>query len=86
MKIRVPKTDAEIARMEHADGALIADRLAQLDREWDVERVLQANASTLVMIGVPSTLRSPGDICFCRSRCLHFSRSTRCRAGVHPFL
>lgn len=46
------QTDAEIARMEHADGALIADRLAQLDREWDVERVLQANASTLVMIGV----------------------------------
>jgi hypothetical protein len=26
-------------------------RLAALDREWDIERVLQANASTLVVLG-----------------------------------
>jgi hypothetical protein len=30
----------------------IGNRLKKLDREWDIERVLEANASTLVLIGV----------------------------------
>jgi len=30
----------------------IADRLGELDREWDVERVLEANAATLAFSGV----------------------------------
>jgi hypothetical protein len=35
---------------EHPDR--IGHRLAELDREWDVERALQANASTLALAGV----------------------------------
>jgi len=34
------------------DPSCIDERLAQLDREWDVERVLQANASALTMTGI----------------------------------
>jgi hypothetical protein len=29
----------------------IQDRLAELDREWDIERALEANASSLVVLG-----------------------------------
>lgn len=46
------RTDAEILRLEKASDEDIAERLRELDREWDVERLLQANASTLVMTGV----------------------------------
>ena len=29
----------------------IPERLAELDREWDIERLLEANASTLALLG-----------------------------------
>jgi hypothetical protein len=46
------RSDAEILRLEAASDEEIAARLEELDHEWDVERLLQANASTLVMAGV----------------------------------
>ena len=45
-------TDARVARLESAKPVELEARLDELDREWDIERLLQANASTLVMIGV----------------------------------
>ena len=45
-------TDAWIAGLEDSESVELEARLDELDREWDIERVLQANASTLVMIGV----------------------------------
>ena len=45
------ETDAILARLERAQPVEIEARLAELDREWDVERLLQANASTLVTLG-----------------------------------
>src|SRR5512134_2404636 len=45
------QTDAVVASLEGAQPVEFDVRLAQLDREWDVERLLQANASTLVTIG-----------------------------------
>src|SRR5688572_1107565 len=45
------RSDANVARLERAQPVEIEARLAELDREWDIERLLQANASTLVMIG-----------------------------------
>lgn len=30
----------------------IEQRLAELDQEWDIERTLEANASTLILLGV----------------------------------
>lgn len=45
------KTRQSIAR--HAGGTEgTGERLRKLDREWDIERVLEANASTLVVVGV----------------------------------
>ena len=35
-----------------ADRKWIDQRLKELDREWDIERALEANASTLVVAGV----------------------------------
>jgi hypothetical protein len=35
---------------ENPEG--IEERLKQLDREWDMERVLEANASSLVILGI----------------------------------
>lgn len=46
------RTDAELVRLESAGDDEIADRLRELDDEWDVERLLQVNASVLVMLGV----------------------------------
>lgn len=46
------RTDAEVVRLESASEEEIAERLHELDDEWDVERLLQVNASTLVMLGV----------------------------------
>jgi hypothetical protein len=46
------RTDAEIVRMEGASSRDVQMRLRTLDREWDVERVLQANAATIVLLGL----------------------------------
>jgi len=46
------QTDARVARLEGSEPVEIHARLDQLDHEWDIERVLQLNASSLVMIGV----------------------------------
>jgi hypothetical protein len=49
-----------VARLRSADDARISDRLAELDQEWDVERVLELNAATLTLVGVAlSRLHSP---------------------------
>jgi hypothetical protein len=46
------RADAEVLRLEGAAGAEVAARLRELDGEWDVERVLQANAAALALLGV----------------------------------
>lgn len=46
------RTDAEVVRLEGASDEEIVQRLRELDREWDIERTLQANASVLAMTGV----------------------------------
>lgn len=45
------RSDAEVARLEGADAARFAERLQELDREWDIERTLQTNAATLALVG-----------------------------------
>jgi hypothetical protein len=55
-----PETNARIhqetlAALERAAArgpAGIAERLEQLDREWDIERAIEANASSLMLIGL----------------------------------
>jgi hypothetical protein len=46
------RTYAQLARLEKADPVEIDARLAELDREWGIERVLQANAGTIVLASV----------------------------------
>jgi hypothetical protein len=45
------ETEQNVARYA-ADPAAIERRLAELDREWDIERTLEANAATLALVGV----------------------------------
>jgi hypothetical protein len=45
------RADASIARLEGAGAVELEARFNELDREWDVERLLQANASVLVVAG-----------------------------------
>jgi hypothetical protein len=45
------QTDARLAGLEDGKAVEFRARLAELDREWDIERLLQANASTLVVLG-----------------------------------
>jgi hypothetical protein len=45
-------TDALVTRLEGAEPVELQARLHELDREWDIERLLQANASILVVLGV----------------------------------
>jgi hypothetical protein len=45
-------TDASIASVSTLSRAAIEQRMAELDREWDVERLLEVNASTLALTGL----------------------------------
>jgi hypothetical protein len=45
------RADAEVARLQDAKPVEYEARLASLEREWDIERLLQANASSLVVAG-----------------------------------
>jgi hypothetical protein len=45
------ETDARVAALAAAAPAAIDARLEALDREWDIERLLQANAGTLALTG-----------------------------------
>ena len=45
------RTDQSIARCAAARPEAIDRRLAELDREWDTERTLEANAATLTAVG-----------------------------------
>lgn len=46
------QTEANVARYATAGREAIDRRLAELDREWDIERTLEANAATAVLVGV----------------------------------
>lgn len=46
------QTDENVARYSAAGPAAIEQRLTELDREWDIERTLEANAATAVLLGV----------------------------------
>lgn len=45
-------TDRNVEQLSHASPAEIDRRLAELDQEWDIERVLQANASFISILGI----------------------------------
>jgi len=45
------QTEANVARFATADPTTITSRLAELDREWDIERTLEANAAALTVGG-----------------------------------
>jgi hypothetical protein len=46
------ETDANIARYSSLSHPEILSRIRRLDQEWDIERVLQVNASTLALAGL----------------------------------
>lgn len=46
------QTEARVARCADAGIEAIERRLAELDREWDIERLLETNAATASLIGL----------------------------------
>ncbi|MDD5578010.1 MAG: hypothetical protein PHY16_01860 [Methylobacter sp.] len=46
------QTDINIQRYKVKNKAEILERIKMLDKEWDVERVLEVNASTLALTGL----------------------------------
>src|SRR5436305_9694744 len=46
------QTEANVARFADADPETIDRRLAELDREWDIERTLEANAAGVSLAGL----------------------------------
>jgi hypothetical protein len=46
------QTEATIARCAAAGPAAIEQRLAELEAEWDIERMLEANAATVSLLGL----------------------------------
>jgi hypothetical protein len=44
-------TEQRIAELKDAGRAAIENRLAELDSEWDIERVLEAHAAGAVLVG-----------------------------------
>lgn len=49
---RIREETESRVRWYEARPWLIGERLAELDREWDIERALEANAATLALTGV----------------------------------
>jgi hypothetical protein len=45
------RTRANVAGYSQAGPAAVARRLRELDHEWDIERVLEANAASAVLLG-----------------------------------
>lgn len=45
------QTERNVARIAAEGPAAVARRLAELDREWDIERTLEGNAATVILIG-----------------------------------
>jgi hypothetical protein len=45
------QTDANIARTLTAGPAAIRQRLTELEREWDIERLLETDASSAILVG-----------------------------------
>lgn len=46
------RTEENISRYTTAGPEAIDRRLEELDREWDIERTLEANAATVALIGL----------------------------------
>ncbi len=46
------QTEANVARLAQAGPAAIERRLVELDREWDIERTLEANAASVSLVGL----------------------------------
>jgi hypothetical protein len=46
------RTEANLRRYEGREPAAITRRIAELDREWDIERVLESNAGALALTGL----------------------------------
>ena len=46
------QTEQNVLRVVRGGPQAIQQRLLELDREWDIERALEANASTAVLAGV----------------------------------
>jgi hypothetical protein len=46
------QTEQRIAKLKHAGAVAIERRLQELDAEWDIERLLEANAATASLIGL----------------------------------
>ena len=54
------QTDANILHYANASSEVIDERIEQLDREWDIDRLLGANRSTLALAGVGLILGATG--------------------------
>jgi hypothetical protein len=46
------QTEANVARYQSSSRSEIQARLDELDKEWDVERTIEANASTIILAGL----------------------------------
>lgn len=46
------QTESNVLSYTNSSHAVIQKRMRELDQEWDVERVLEANASTLALTGL----------------------------------
>lgn len=46
------RTEANIRAHRNASPQQIAQRIKELEQEWDVERMLEANAASVVLLGV----------------------------------
>lgn len=46
------QTEDNVARYSQGGPVTIERRLAELDREWDIERTLEANAATASLVGL----------------------------------
>ncbi len=79
------RTEANVTRFAVAGAGAIERRLAELDREWDIERTLEANAATVALLGLAAgTFVGIGGSLSCQRWWRVSCCSMPCRAGVRP--
>ena len=79
------RTNSNIRRYAHSSEEVIHRRIEELDQEWDIERALEVNASTLALTGLLLGVTANRKWLFYRGSCFHSCCNTACRDGARLY-
>ena len=80
------RTNNNIRHYANSSEEVIHRRIEELDQEWDIERALEVNASTLALSGLLlGVYRQPEMVGVTGGSCCHSCCNTDCRDGARLY-